>query len=504
MQQTAGLIDALIAHASLRAHAPAVVEGERVLDYENLLRSVRAGAAWLQASGVRSGDIVALSMRPTPGAPFRELHLFYALVWLGAVVLPIYPDVTPRRCAELLAHFRARWLLGVQGIDAALDPPVAPPGFALLDPGDFDPRDVRWNGADPPRGDRLDRGLHYNFSSGTTGTPKAVLFVGGQCEAMSRSAATALGWTNKDRLVPALPWPHKVGLRAMMRMHLVGGAPLNEPFPETRDQLTHLIEEFDVTSLGSSPWQLRRLLASPAPSNARARKLRYLHTAGASIAAEEIRAARATLTPRFYVAYGATETGVIAVLPPSDPHDAPLRPVPGLEVAVLDAGGRVLPRGEVGTLRLRAAWIPSTYADNPAATAIHFHDDWFQPGDAASVDVHGRIALYGRIDDVINVGGAKLLPHNVESVLAAHPAVATAAVLGLPDPMAGEIAVAFVVVTRPVSGQTLIEHCRPQLGSHMPTRMVFVNQIPRNAEGKVLREPLLEAYRAWRVKAEPR
>jgi long-chain acyl-CoA synthetase len=148
-----------------------------------------------------------------------------------------------------------------------------------------------------------------------------------------------------------------------------------------------------------------------------------------------------------------------------------------------------LPAGQVGQLRVRAPWSPQGYAVGHGSR--QFRDGWFYTGDLARFVAPRRIVLAGRADDLINRGGVKIAPQLIEAVLAAHPDVSDVAVAGVPDRIAGELPVAFVVLKRPEALQELNEYCRQRIEAHrLPEGYVAVNQIPRSPEGKVLRAQL--------------
>jgi acyl-CoA synthetase (AMP-forming)/AMP-acid ligase II len=191
--------------------------------------------------------------------------------------------------------------------------------------------------------------------------------------------------------------------------------------------------------------------------------------------------------------------GFISLLRPDDPA-GPVgsvgRLVSGLEGQVADADYRPLPTGSVGPLGFRAPWIPDRYVGNEKATAEHFRDGWFYPGDVGAIDADGWVSLDGRSDDVINFGGVKIQPESLEAVLAEHPDIQDAAVVGAPHPTAGSVPVALVVLRRPVAPTALMVFCKSRIdASRLPAAIVPVPEIFRSAEGKILRHRLLEAYK---------
>jgi len=162
---------------------------------------------------------------------------------------------------------------------------------------------------------------------------------------------------------------------------------------------------------------------------------------------------------------------------------------------VLGEDGRPLPPGQVGLVGFRGEGLPTGYVGNPEATRRAFRDGWFFPGDLAAIDAEGFFFFKGRADDVINNEGAKFYPIEVEKVLASHPAVAEAAVFGWPHRRNGELAVAFVVAKQPLTVLELQEFCRRQIADYkVPARIVFVDKMPRNPTGKIMKARLKEIF----------
>lgn len=484
------MIDFLAAWAQRTPDAPAFIEPGLTVTYRELFQGAQAAAAWLHDCGVRARDIVALSLNPRPAHSRRQLSLIYGLFQLGAPVLPLYPDVPPAVRGPLAARFDARWFITADSLEG-------PPHCGRLDPTAFDPESEQWREAPAPRERDPASPLRYEFTSGTTGEPKVVMFTREQYAAIASSNARCFGWTAGDRLLPVVGWPGKVGMRGLAQMNTVGGALVNVPIPETRDRLADTIERFGITCIRTVPWQLRRLIASAAPSRWPP-LLRFLETAGSPIAPEEIRAVRARISPPLRVSYGSSESGVMAHLRGDEPPEAALLPVPGMEAQAVDEKGAPLPAGRVGRLRFRAPWLPSAYIGNGKATAERFADGWYYPGDAGSIDTAGRVAVRGRMDGVINYGGSKTLPRDIELVLEQHPDVAEATVIGVPHPTRGEVPVAFVVQRRSVTARAISEFCEERMEAwRVPALILTVENIPRGTDGKVARSRLESIYGEW-------
>lgn len=453
----ATVVALLLAQAEAQPEGKAFIDRAGTLTYGQLAQGAGAAAAWLAAQGVKPGDRIALSLFYQPANPLGALELFYGAAWLGAVILPVFPDVKPERRKKVAERYGARMIEAFDYQHGQRTPP-------------------------PPRGDGLDRPLLMQFTSGTTGEPKALLFTQAQFAGKTVRAARALGIAKDDRFVSARPWPGLVGLRAVFWVHCAGGTYVNTLFPDSRQRLERLVSSYRITIMTVAPSQIRPLLRE----SGKPVGLRVLYIAGAPVSAREVQQARDRLCRNTYVGYGVNELGMVAALRPDD--------LPGEDGRV----GRLLPDVQCepagGELRFRVPWTPEGYFENPAASAARFRDGWFHPGDLGSIDAEGYLVLRGRADEVINTGGVKIMPAEVEAVLLQHAGVADAAVVGLRDERLGERPVAYLVA-RPGASRAAIEaFCRERVdGTRRPTEYRYVDAIPRNAAGKVDRGKLRES-----------
>ena len=487
------VVSRLLHFAESQPDALAFVEKGQRLTYGGLARRARATAAWLADAGVRAGDTVALSFKAPFTKSVSSLQFFYALAHLGAVILPLYPDVPASRRLELMIRFGVRWLV-------ERGPARAGRSWAEIDPEACDWRSCERDALVAPRGDDPKRPFLFHFSGGTTGVPKVVLFEHEAFVTNMVVGAVEIGATASDRLVSARPWPTLPGLRYLLRIQSVGGVFINALFPETREELERSIVQSGATILVASPWQLRRLLDSPAPVGRRGPSLHALYIIGGAVTPREIEAARELLTPNVYASYATSEAGVIALLRPGDPvgpMGAVGKLVRGMDARVTDADGEAVPSGTVGSLGFRAPWIPTRYVENEPATATFFRDGWFHPGDLGTLGADGSISIVGRADDVINFGGIKVVPQDIELVLLEHPSIADAAIVGMPHHMAGTMPVALLVLRSPVTPDALTTFLRARVdGSHIPAAFLEVPQVFRSADGKIQRQRLLAEYEA--------
>jgi acyl-CoA synthetase (AMP-forming)/AMP-acid ligase II len=493
----ASLVEALLRHAGDAPHMPAYMDSLGTLDYGTLSTVARRAAAWLHAQGVRAGDKVALAMDYSATGARRALELFYGCSWLGAAVLPLYPDVPQKARIDLVARFKVTWLL-------AAGAPAQVAGARALDPLLFDSSEIALDQHPAPRGDGRDAPCLYNFTSGTTGTAKVLLACHGDLLEKNRFANEVVNLAAGERVIAPAPWPSVIALRYLLRAHLAGAAFVSAPLGETRTEFAANLRRHGVTRVHASPWQVRRLLLTPAADEPLV-PLRNFSVLGAMIEAQEIAAARAAFTPNLVVDYGTNETGPLAVLAAGElPLDRGHvgRLLPGVQVRVDSADNadtRQPGAGETGRIGFRTPWMNAGYVDSPRADAAHFRDGWFYPGDAGCVDAQGEVFLRGRLEEVINYGGLKIWPADLEAVIRQHPAVLDCVVAALPHPLSGEVPAAFVTARPAVylrlEEQQLREFCAARLDAgRVPQLFFIVASIPRNANGKVLRAELLARY----------
>jgi acyl-CoA synthetase (AMP-forming)/AMP-acid ligase II len=273
-----------------------------------------------------------------------------------------------------------------------------------------------------------------------------------------------------------------------------GGTVVMCPPPAAPEAIVAAVAAHDITSLFLVPTQVRRLLALPDAALAPLRRLTLLFSSGAPLSREERVEIAARLCPNFFEYYASTEGGGVSLLGPGDiarHGDSVGRPVFAVEVEVVDEEGRPLPPGETGLLRYRGPGCATSYHRDPEASAEAFRDGWFHPGDLASLDAEGFVTLRGRRKDVIIRAGINIHPQDVEAALNAHPAVGESAVVGWPSREFGEEIAAFVRLAAPADAEAVLAFARARLPRPKWPRAVFVvEELPRNAGGKVLKREL--------------
>jgi fatty-acyl-CoA synthase len=336
------------------------------------------------------------------------------------------------------------------------------------------------------------------YTSGTTGRPRGAVrrFATGQIEGFF-AFIHETPMTARDRHLVVCPMYHSTGLGfAGMTLMLGGTCVIRRDF----EPLAFLdaLESERITTTAIVPTMLHRLMALPdeAFAGRDLRALRAVFVGGAQLPAPLCARALDRLGDVLFNFYGATETGLVTVATPRELRLAPGtigHALPGVEVALLDEQGRPVPHGDVGELFVRNAMLVSGYHADPAATRASLRDGFFSVGDLARIDARGLIHIVGRRRDMVISGGVNVYPVEVEEVLASHPAVAQAAVIGVEDPEWGERLRAFIVLRsgHDARGAELTAFARERLsGPKVPRQWAFVDGLPSNPTGKILKREL--------------
>ncbi|MFH8348963.1 AMP-binding protein [Streptomyces sp. NPDC018045] len=356
-----------------------------------------------------------------------------------------------------------------------------------------------------PYGSASDELVQLLYTSGTTGLPKGAMMTHGALVHAYTSAIVALDLKATDRPVHSLPLYHSAQLHVFLMPYLAVGAEnviLDAPDPE---RIFELVEAGRADSLFAPPTVWIGLSRHPGFATRDLGGLRKAYY-GASImpvpVLERLRARLPGLA--FHNCFGQSEIGPLALVLGPDEHEGRMdscgRPVLFVAARVVDEEGAEVPDGTPGEIVYRSPQLCSGYWDKPEETAAAFRDGWFRSGDLAVRDAAGYFTVIDRIKDVINSGGVLVASRQVEDALYAHPAVAEVAVIGLPDERWIE-AVTAVVVPRTETGAPdeaeLIAAARERLaGFQVPKRVLFVEALPRNASGKILKRALRERFRS--------
>ncbi|MET8424622.1 FadD3 family acyl-CoA ligase [Nocardia sp. NPDC004860] len=337
------------------------------------------------------------------------------------------------------------------------------------------------------------------FTSGTTGAPKGVLATHRQTLEVLAQWADAVTLRPRDRYLLVNPFSHTFGYKAGILACLLRTATMvpMERFDAAR--ALQLIESERITVLAGPPTLFTDLLAAE-HDHYLLGSLRLAGTGGATIPTELVRRIREDLrVPYVFTAYGLTESiGVVSICPPDAPTELVAgtvgKTLSGSEIRILDRDGTPVAPGEPGEITVKGPNVMLGYLDDPEATAAAIDaDGYLHTGDVGTLDHDGYLRITDRLKDMFIVGGFNAYPAEIERVLLQHPDIRDVAVIGIPDERLGEVGRAVVV---PADGAatdsaTLIAWSRSRLaGYKVPREIVFVDDLPRNAGGKVLKQQL--------------
>ncbi|MGH2500540.1 MAG: acyl-CoA synthetase [Candidatus Limnocylindria bacterium] len=480
----------------------AIVDGPTRLTYGQLWARVARAAALLRGIGVRRRDRVAtLTMNRV-----EFVELFYATAELGAMLVPLNWRLAPPELDYQLRDAGATALfVGPEHADlgARLAPDLALGGRIDLGEEYAERRDAAepWPGSDRDRATFADPHLIL-YTSGTTGHPKGAVLTHANAFWNVANMAIPVALSELDTTVSVLPMFHSggVGLYLVPTLTVGGRVVIMRTFD--RDGLLGLLARERAALCFGVPSIWLELLRSDRFTKAAYPDLRYVISGGAPMPMAIID----ELAGRGFVylqGYGLTETSPGGTLMPVEDWRRKAgtvgKPAPFVELRVAGDDDRPLATGAIGEVQLRGPNVFAGYWGRPEATAEAFSaDGWFRSGDLGSLDDEGFLTLVDRKKDMVITGGENVYSAEVEDVLFAHAAVFEAAIIGLPDAKWGE-AVCAVVALKPgraATAEELVAHCRTRLAKYKtPKYVVFVDSLPRNASGKVLKRQMREEVR---------
>jgi acyl-CoA synthetase (AMP-forming)/AMP-acid ligase II len=487
--------------------APAVLENGETWSFAELWNHCRAAASALLARGVGQGDRLAI------WAPNSREWIVAAVgaMTCGATIVPLNTrmkgieagDILRRTCARLL--FTVRGFVGIDYCALLADEDL--PDLretVLLDDG-FAAFIASGKGAGDPAVATSLAGLtggHMSdiiFTSGTTGAPKGVMMTYDRVIPQCGVWIGNTGLTAGDRYLILNPFFHSFGFKVGWVACLIAGA-VALPMPQFDVQAAALAIARDrVTFMPGPPTIFQMLLAEKERAPFDSSSLRGGTTGAATVPPALVTRIREELGMKDIItAYGMTECVNITSCLPGDSAETIAQTcgcaIPGNEVIVAGADGKELPRGEAGEIRVRGQGVMLGYLDDPAATAEAIDaDGWLHTGDVGTMDADGYVRITDRLKDMYISGGFNVYPAEVEKLLANHPAIAMAAVIGVPDERLGEVGRAFIVLRPGAAADEadLITWSRANMANYkVPRGFTFTQDLPRNAAGKVLKTAL--------------
>ncbi|KOG43695.1 acyl-CoA synthetase [Streptomyces resistomycificus] len=488
-------VDGVLRRSARRTPARVAVEyGDRSWTYAELDEAVSRGAGVLLGQGLEPGDRVAAYGHNSDA----YLIGFLACARAGLVHVPVNQNLTGDDLAYLVGQSGSCLVLTDPELAGRLPGPT--PTLPLRDTEDSLlarlPTTPAHDGPEP-RGEDL---VQLLYTSGTTALPKGAMMTHRALVHEYLSAITALDLSAGDRPVHSLPLYHSAQMHVFLLPYLAVGATnviLDAP---DGDVLFDLIEAGRADSLFAPPtvWiGLANRADFPSRDLSGLRKAYY----GASVMPVPVLERLRERLPKlaFYNCFGQSEIGPLATVLAPDEHkgrmDSCGRPVLFVDARVVDEDGKDVPDGTPGEIVYRSPQLCEGYWDKPEETAEAFRDGWFRSGDLAVRDAHGYFTIVDRVKDVINSGGVLVASRQVEDALYTHEAVAEVAVIGLPDERWIEAVTAVVVPRGEVTQDDLLAHAREQLAPFKaPKRVVFVDELPRNASGKILKRELRDRF----------
>jgi malonyl-CoA/methylmalonyl-CoA synthetase len=455
----------------------AAAPGGRALTAAQLEEESRAAAMRLAGAGLVAGDRIVLSA----AASIEVIVAYVAAHRLGLVVVPVNTAYGADEIAHIVRNTTpAAAIVDDAGRGAAITATRAECrifGCDVAGPAVAD-AELDQSTRDTP--------ALICHTSGTTGLPKGAVLTTGNLLASAQAVQLAWRWSPEDRLALMLPLFHLHGLGVGLNGTLVAGASVLVLGGFDMAALRDGVDELGATMFFGVPTMYHRLAGSPLGECLR--RLRLCISGSAPLPADLHERLAENTGQQVLERYGMTETVMLL----SNPYDGERRPgtvgfaLPGVQVRLAASSAEIEVRG------------PNVFAGYwglPDATTASFTDDgWFRTGDLGAWDDDGYLRIVGRSKELIISGGYNVYPREVEDVLRAHPAVADVAVVGQPSAEWGETVVAVVVRNGPVEADELTTFCAPRLAPYKRPRAVrFVDDLPRNALGKVLRDQLVES-----------
>jgi len=469
---------------------------DRKISYGELQSMVRSTAAALHREGVGRGDHLGVCLMDAP----EYLVAIFAAWRQGAIVVPMNYRAPVAEKRALVERFDIGTVIERKS-------PAEDPGYGFLV---WDKAWIRQHGpADVPERQAADfaRTAFISPTSGTTGFPKGIVQTHGEFLKRYAYYRQSFWRGGDDRFFSAFPLSFRASLSTCLSTLLDGGTVILFPTLFDTREWVEGCRRHRATSAFAAPPLIREMLEIYAENKAEFPQLRDLISGGGALSAAEKVLALEVFGPGFQDLYAFTLGGVVSILKGEEIRehsDTVGRPLDQATVEIVDEHGGPLKRGEKGLLRFKAPGMSKHLygVDGEAVSAPgsdRIVDGWAYPGEIAYLDEENYIHLCGRASDVIVRGGSNVYPEEIEAVLSAHPDVAECAVVGTDSQKFGEEITAFVVGRRCLDEKTLRAFCLKRLAAgKRPREYLFVETLPKNPNGKVLRRKLKATRQAPR------
>ena len=483
-----------------RDGATAIAAPERkALDYAGLRAHARATVAALNAAGIGRGDRVAIVL---PNGP--EMASAFVAIGAGATTAPLNAGYRADEFEFYLTDLKARALVVEAGMASpaiAVAEKLGVPVMRLVPARDgaaglfgLESSGAAGKAAQSGMAEPGDIALVLH-TSGTTSRPKIVPLAQRNITASARNIATTLALAPEDRCLNIMPLFHIHGLIGAVLSSLWAGASVACTPGFNALKFFAWLEEIKPSWYTAVP-TMHQAILSRAERNAEAlarAKLRLIRSSSASLPPQVMAELERVFGAPVIESYGMTEAAhqmTSNPLPPRARKPGSVGIAAGPEVAILDVDGQVLPRGETGEVAIRGENVTSGYEANPGANESAFTHGWFRTGDQGVLDAEGYLTITGRLKEIINRGGEKISPREVDEILLDHPAVAQAITFAMPHAKLGEEVAAALVLKDGASAteQEVRAFVSTRLADFkVPRKIVFLAEIPKGATGKLQR-----------------
>jgi acyl-CoA synthetase (AMP-forming)/AMP-acid ligase II len=479
------------------SNAPAIIDCASTLtiSYRDLAQQIERLAGQLAAAGLSPGQRVSIVL--PNGLEF--LVVFLAVARAGLVAAPLNPAYKLDELLFFIEDAQARAIVGPRDNSALVE--AAQRLELRLWPTRIDPAGQVQieelegkRSVDPTAPNPTDMVL-FLHTSGTTSRPKGVPLTHANVMRSIGNIAAHYNLSPADRSLVVMPLFHVHGLIGATFSSLSAGGAVIVPPRFSAQQFWNLAQSYEATWYSAVPTIHQVLLLRAESDGAPAHSgFRFIRSCSSALAASTLAQLEARFAAPVLEAYGMTEASHQVASNPLPPkvHKPGTVGVGGrVEVAIMDEAGNLLGSGQAGEVVIKGANVTSGYWNNPEANSTAFTNGWFRTGDRGTIDQQGYVTLIGRIKELINRGGEKISPLEIDAVLLEHPAVAEAASFGLPSELYGEEVAAAVVLKGEASAQELQNHCRGRLAEFkVPKTIYIVDGLPKGPTGKVQRREM--------------
>lgn len=496
------------------------IEGDRKLSYADAVKLVNRYANALLAAGLKKGDRFAILSKNS-----IELALtFYAASKSGAVPVPLNYRLAPPEWAYIINDAQSKLVISsaeyVEGINKVRDELKTVGDYIAVDApsGSNFENFAEWIGEHPDtaptREVHTSDDLYQMYTSGTTGHPKGAVLTHFAVTSQIMQFSVAINRRAGDRTLIVAPLYHAAAaMTALSSVATANTLVIHEDFHPGEVVKSLATQQIAHTTLVPAMIQAC-LVMVPGIDKLDFSSLRSIAYGASPISEAVLRRAMQIFQCDFYQGYGMTETSaVLSFLGPED-HRRALdgrpelllsagRAVLGTQIKIVDDEDNELPPGEIGEICGKGPQLMSGYWNLPEASEKALWRGWMHTGDAGSMDPEGYVYVQDRVKDMIISGGENVYPREVENVLFQHEAIADAAVIGVPSEQWGETVKAIVVLKegQSATAEEIVEFCKGRIaGYKRPTSVEFIEMLPRNASGKVLKKDLRKKYWEGRVR----